>query len=77
MDSGLNIRTGLNKHGYHTLCLEAAQGFEIENMTITQQTNRFAKNNLTRIATTENDAKNGYEAEDGDNTIFIINGKIP
>jgi len=35
-------------------------------MTIPQKHIDFAKDNLARIAAAENDAENGYEAEDGD-----------
>ena len=35
-------------------------------MTILQKHIDFAKDNLARIASTENDAENGNEAEDGD-----------
>ena len=37
-----------------------------ETMIIPQKHIHFAKNNLARIAAAENDAENGYEAEDGD-----------
>ena len=35
-------------------------------MTISQKHIDFAKDNLARIAAAENDADNGYKAEDGD-----------
>ena len=37
-----------------------------ESMTILQKHTNFAKDNLARIAAAENDAENGYKAEDGD-----------
>ena len=42
------------------------KGSKSETMTIPQKHIDFAKDNLTRIAAMENDAENGYEAEDGD-----------
>ena len=41
IDRGLNVWTGLDKHGYHTLCLEVAQGFHIENNDHPLKTYRF------------------------------------
>ena len=38
-------------------------------MTIPQKHIDFAKDNLARIAAAENDAENGYGAEDGDGEI--------
>jgi hypothetical protein len=42
------------------------KGSKSETMTIPQKHIDFAKDNLARIAAAENDADNGYEAEDGD-----------
>ena len=42
------------------------KGSKSETMTIYEKHKIFAKDNLACIAATENDAENGYEAEDGD-----------
>ena len=42
------------------------KGSKTESMTILQKHIDFAKDNLARIAATENDVENGYEAEYGD-----------
>ena len=50
-----------------TLCAwKSCKDSKLETMTIPQKHIDFTKNNLARIATTENDAENGYEAEDED-----------
>ena len=45
---------------------KSRKGSKSETMTIPQRHIDFAKDNLARIAATENDTKNGYKAEDGD-----------
>ena len=42
------------------------KGSKLETMKIPQKHIDFAKDNLGRIATLENDSKNGYDMEDGD-----------
>ena len=42
------------------------KGSKSETMTIPPKHIDFAKDNLARIATAENDADNGYEVKDGD-----------
>jgi hypothetical protein len=66
IDNGLIIRTGLDKHRYYTLCLEITQRFKIRDNDHPQKHIDFAKDNLARIATAENDLENGNEAEDED-----------
>ena len=45
------------------------KGSKSKTMTIPPKYIEFAKDNLARIATMENDVENGYEAEDGDGEI--------
>ena len=46
MDNGLNIRTSLDKHRYHTLCLETTQRFQIRDNDHPPKTYRFCQRQL-------------------------------
>ena len=53
VDNELGIQTDLNKHRYHTLCLEPRKGSKSKTMTMPQKHIDFAKDKLARIVTAE------------------------
>ena len=65
-NNGLNVWTGLDKHGYHSFCLEATKRFQIINNDHPPKHIDFAEGKLAYIVTTKYDVVNGNEAKDED-----------